>query len=257
MAGTTLLVLFALLLYLQRSAAERARFLMADPDSIPANAQLMHYGVERGRRVYTAHCEVCHGPQLHGDPSVGVPNLTDGDWLYGSGRIGELEHTVLYGIRSGHPKAWNLASMPAFATANPYPRYKMDPLSPQEIGDLVSYLRAFQHPVTAPGAEADAVASGARLFHQKGVCFDCHGGDARGDPAIGAPDLTDNIWLYGDGSAQSIRDSIAHGLSGSCPEFAGRLSARDIRAVAVYVYASETQPAAPTLASASGIGSHE
>jgi cytochrome c oxidase cbb3-type subunit 3 len=242
-AATLVLGLLALgLLALQRlgeSHGLQRRFLMANPDTIPSDRALMRYALQRGERGYREHCARCHGADLQGDRSRGIPNLTDQDWLYGSGRIGEIERIILYGIRSGDSKAQNLASMPAFATANPYPRYRIEPLTPQEMRDITELLYSFQHPRDADPA---AVERGTAIYHGKGFCFDCHSDHAKGDSAIGAPNLTDDIWLYGDGSRAAIYQLIAHGLSGVCPHWHGRLEPESIRAIAVYVHAHEARP---------------
>ncbi len=122
---------------------------MAVPDSIPNDPRLMRYAIPRGRSAYSEHCASCHGGRLQGDPRKGVPNLTDADWLYGSGRIGEIERIVLYGIRAGHSKTQKLADMPAFARADPYARYRIDPLKPGEVDDVTALLYSFQHPQSA------------------------------------------------------------------------------------------------------------
>ncbi len=218
------------------SDALRRQFLVADPDSIPSDPSLLRYAEGRGARGYTRHCATCHGADLKGDRSRSVPDLTDDDWLYGSGRIGEIERVALYGIRSGDSKAQNLASMPAFATANPYPRYRIEPLTPQELHDVTELLYSFQHPNQV---DAAAVQRGTALYHGKGYCFDCHSDHAKGDSAIGAPNLTDSIWLYGDGSRTAIAQSISHGQGGICPGWHGRLAPETIRAIAVYVHAHE------------------
>ena len=75
--------------------------------------------------AYAQHCASCHGAHLEGDRTRAVPNLADNDWLYGTGRVSEIEHVILYGIRSGNSKGWDLAQMPAFATAHPYKLYAM------------------------------------------------------------------------------------------------------------------------------------
>ena len=217
----------------QRNAI-RARLMLANPDSIPGDGVLNRYALAVGRGGFAAHCASCHGRHLEGDRQLGIPNLADDDWLYGTGRVSEIERIILYGIRSGHPKAWNLASMPAYATPNPYKAYKIEPLTPRDVNDVAAYLYAFQHKPSDP----DAVARGAKVFSKTGQCFDCHGPDARGDPAIGAPDLTDATWLYGDGSLQSITLSIAYGRAGACPPWIGRLAPATIRAIAVYVHAA-------------------
>jgi len=212
------------------------RFLMASPDSVAQDGVLARYAMDRGAGGYAQHCAHCHGADLKGDRNRGVPDLTDQDWLYGTGRVGEIERIILYGIRSGDSRTQNLASMPAFATANPYPRYRIEPLNPAEMRDITELMFSFQHPLVA---DAAAIERGTALYHGKGYCFDCHSDHARGDSAIGAPNLTDRTWLYGDGSRASIYQSIAHGLGGVCPAWHGRLPADTIRAIAVYVYSHE------------------
>ncbi len=214
----------------------RARFLMVSADGIPSDPELMHYGMSRGASGYSEHCSACHGAHLQGDPRWGVPNLADGEWLYGTGRVSEIERVILYGIRSGNSKGWDLAHMPAFASPHPYNLYAIPPLGPNAIADVTTYILSFQHPQSDSGA----VERGNRIFRDPsgGNCVDCHGPDGKGDAAIGAPDLTDAIWLTGDGSRQSIEDTIAHGLSGRCPAWIERLSPVTIRAIAVFVHAT-------------------
>ncbi len=229
-------------MYAVHARTLRAHFLMAPPDSIPLDEELLGYALSRGASGYARHCASCHGDRLQGDPRRAIPSLADRDWLYGSGRISEIERVILYGIRSGNSKGRDLAHMPAFARAQPYDRYAMVPLSPREIEDVTTYLLSFRQ----PQADAAAVERGSRIFHDpaKGVCNDCHSNDAKGDPAIGAPDLTDGIWLRGDGSRESIAETIAHGLAGRCPAWVTALSPVTIRAMAVYVHSVSEETAA-------------
>ncbi len=239
-SGITLLVLVVSLVVggvlFAHARAVRARFLMLPADTVADQPDLMKFAVPLGASAYAEHCATCHGAHLQGDPPNAVPNLADNDWLYGTGRVSEIEHIVLYGIRSGNSKGWDLAHMPAFATAHPYNLYAMPPLGPDDIDDVTSYLLSFQHSPVDPAA----VERGRRIFRDpgKGNCVDCHGPDGKGDSAIGAPDLTDAIWLRGDGSRQSIEDSIAHGLAGHCPAWISKLSPVTVRAIAVYVHAA-------------------
>jgi cytochrome c oxidase cbb3-type subunit 3 len=161
-----------------------------------------------------------------------VPDLADAEWLYGTGGTSEVEQTILYGIRSGHHRARNFADMPAFATQTPYRRYAIESLAPGEIDDVIQYLFAAQH----RPADRAAATRGYGLFNAKGQCADCHTNDLRGDNYIGAPDLLDSKRLYGDGSAASLYETIAYGRAGVCPAWTGRLSALQIRALAVYIH---------------------
>ena len=209
------------------------QLLRADPDALPADAMLLRFAVRRGRPLFEARCAVCHGASGSGDPAKGVPNLTDDDWLYGTGRAAEIEKVIDYGIRSRNPKAWNLAIMPAYARPQPNPADKnIQPLNPREIVDVIEFL------MRQEGRQADAAAAsrGASLFTGHGGCYDCHSIDAKGDSAIGAPNLSDAITLYGDGSRDALYMSIAYGRQGVCPAWINRASAASIRELALYVY---------------------
>jgi cytochrome c oxidase cbb3-type subunit 3 len=232
--AAAVLLALGIAVYLVQANAARARFLMAPPDSIAGDPGLIDYAMPRGKSAYAKHCVSCHGAQLQGDRVKGAPNLADAEWLYGTGRIGEIERVVLYGIRSGYSKGWDLASMPAFGKPVPYKRYKLPALTPGELDDVTAFVLALRgQPV-----DTDAAGRGSKLFHngERGVCWDCHGEDAKGDTAIGAPDLTDAVWLYGDGSRQAVYNSIAYGRAGSCPAWISRLPAETIRALAVYIH---------------------
>jgi cytochrome c oxidase cbb3-type subunit 3 len=217
------------------------QLLRADPDALPANAMLLRFAVRRGKALFEARCAVCHGASGSGDPATGVPNLTDDDWLYGAGRAAEIERVIDYGIRSRNPKAWNLAIMPAYARPQPNPADKnIQSLSPGEIHDVIEFLMRQQ----GRPADAASVSRGAVLFTGHGGCYDCHSIDAKGDSAIGAPNLSDAITLYGDGSRNALYMSIAYGRQGVCPAWINRAGAASIRELALYVY-SISHPGAP------------
>jgi cytochrome c oxidase cbb3-type subunit III len=210
-----------------------ALLLRADPDAIPANRPMMQFAATRGAAKFRAYCASCHAVAGNGDRIRGIPDLTDGDWLFGSGMVSEIERVVAYGIRSGNAKAWNLARMPGFARAQPSPAdARILPLSPGNIRDVTEFLISLQR----GAADAAAASRGAQVYFGAGGCFDCHSPDGKGDPAIGAPNLADNVTLYGDGSRGALFESIADGRQGVCPAFIARLDAAAIREVALYVY---------------------
>jgi len=215
------------------SSRLESRLLRMDPNAIPGNAALTAFAQGRGERLFEAHCAACHGLQGQGDSGRGIPALNDGDWLYGTGSPSDIEQIIKYGIRSYHPKAWNLAIMPAYGTAEPSARdSKIPSLAPANVRDLVEFLI---HQQGRPADDA-AAARGGELFTGAGGCYDCHAVDAKGDSAIGAPNLTDHVTLYGDGSRESLSMSIAYGRHGMCPAWVKRISPAGIRELAVMVY---------------------
>ncbi len=210
-----------------------ARLLRADPSSLSGSAALLEFAKDRGEGLFQRYCTSCHGPRGQADPARGIPDLSDADWLYGTGSVSDIEQIIKYGIRSNHPKAWNLAIMPAYARPVPSAHDpKLKPLSPENIRDLVEFLIHEQ----GQSANEAAAARGAQLFTGAGGCYDCHAVDAKGDSAIGAPNLTDGITLYGDGSREALSLSISYGRHGICPAWIGRMRAAGIRETAVYVY---------------------
>jgi cytochrome c oxidase cbb3-type subunit 3 len=219
-------------------ASRDAQLLRADPDRIPADVRLMAFGVSRGRGVFEAHCVSCHGAAR---AVTQAADLSDQDYLYGQGLVSDNERVALYGIRTHNPRTWSLAEMPAYATPRPAASEPaIQPLKPGEIDDVVEYLRYLE---TRPH-DAARIERGAQIYAGRGGCYDCHASDAQGDPAIGAPNLTDRIWLHGDGDRKAIANVIAHGARGVCPSWVGRLSPLRIREVALYVYALSHRPAA-------------
>jgi cytochrome c oxidase cbb3-type subunit 3 len=233
-AGLAILIVAGSTVYLAGQAATRAALMRADPDSVMQSPELARFAIAYAEPAYVQNCASCHGDHLQGDPRNGVPNLTHPAWLYGEGRVAQIERTILYGIRSGNPRGWNLADMPAYAQPEPYKRYKIPSLEPGEIRDVIEFM------LVTGGKPGDRAAAerGSKIFAAKGQCFDCHSTDAQGDAAIGAPNLIDDIWLYGNGSREDIYDSIARGRAGICPAWVKELSPVTIRALAVLVYAA-------------------
>ena len=158
-----------------------------------------------GRSLFANNCINCHGSDARGAP--GFPNLTDSDWLYG-GDPDSLVQTITHGRE---------AVMPALGAA----------LGPQGVDAVVAYVES----ISGRTVPADKAASGRALF---ALCGACHGADGRGNPALGAPNLTDDIWLYG-GSDASIRKTILEGRQGKMPAHQW-LGEDRVRLLAAYVY---------------------
>jgi cytochrome c oxidase cbb3-type subunit 3 len=229
---------------LDADAARKSRTLAAlaatPIEALPSNPALLQAAVEGGRAAFKVHCVQCHGAGAAG--SKGYPNLNDDDWLWG-GDLASIEQTLVHGIRYPGDDQTRQSQMPAFG--------RDGILTADQIRQLVSHVRAVSRQ-EAPSASARA---GSALFQAN--CAVCHGPDARGNRSLGAPNLTDAIWLYG-GDRDALTDTITNAHAGVMPAWGQRLSPVTIRMLAAYVHAlggGEGAPvAAPQTAGASAPG---
>jgi cytochrome c oxidase cbb3-type subunit 3 len=211
-------------------AAER--LVRADPMQILLDPALLERAVNLGRPLYRKHCAACHGAALQGNSARGVPNLAKNAWLYGSDPVA-VEHTILYGIRSGHPKAHNVTDMPALVRSGQ--------ISADEAWDVVEFLESLA------GAPHDSQRAkrGRAVYDGKGNCFDCHAADARGVTDYGAPALTGPIWLYG-GDRPTLYQSVFNGRHGICPAWIDKLTPLQIRSLTLYLVSTPRTAPTPT-----------
>jgi len=226
-----LILLFIVLLVRHQSVEARTLMMRTGPDAILGNPDLRGVAIAHGRDVFRDHCASCHGAAGKGSTAIATPDLTDDDFLYGEGKASEIEQIVLHGIRAGDTRGWNLALMPAFAQKIPYTREPLDPLTPAQVDDIVAFLRAANG---SGGYDRAQIDRGREQVTDKAGCWDCHGRDAQGDSAIGAPNLVDAKWIRGDGGEAAIRHTLERGMAGVSPALAGKLSAYDARTVAIY-----------------------
>ena len=204
----------------QAKAAQGAKLaqLAALPlEAIRTDPELMAFAVGGGRSAFAVNCSPCHGTGAAG--SKGYPNLNDDEWLWG-GKITDIERTIRFGIRSGHPEA-RVNDMPAFVQS------KL--LTAAQASDVADYVLS----LSGTHGAAAAIKRGEALFAQN--CTACHGADAKGNHELGAPNLTDAIWLYG-GDKASVMETITLGRRGVMPAWDGRLDATTIKELAVYVH---------------------
>jgi cytochrome c oxidase cbb3-type subunit III len=216
---------------------------------IARSLRLNRQAMALGKTVYNEHCAGCHGADLKGLPDQHTPDLTDADWRFSgddldSGGLkkypSDVEWTVRYGIRSGHPNARGAeVNMLAY---DPQYRTKEDTedfgdkkyLTDQEIEDVVEYVLQ----ISGQQADKAKAARGDELFHDntKGNCFDCHDIGGTGIDTFGSTNLTRrNLYLYGSDRA-SILESIVKGRHGMMPAFDDKLKPEEIKAVSVFIY---------------------
>ncbi|HEX5421782.1 MAG TPA: c-type cytochrome [Gammaproteobacteria bacterium] len=215
--------------------------LAAMPDEVVENAALVRFAVAEAKPLYTQHCAVCHGANLRGNPKIGAPNLTDAVWLYGTGRVFDIERTLMYGVRSGRSKTHNITDMPGYGLRGK--------LSAAEVRDVVQYLLK----INGRPYQVAAANEGKAIYYDynRGNCGDCHGADAKGDPAYGSADLTVNTWNSGS-DPESLYRAVYYGEHRMMPAWIDTLSLEQIRALAVYVYTVSHKAAPPPAPSDGG-----
>ncbi|RZG05692.1 cytochrome-c oxidase, cbb3-type subunit III [Pseudoalteromonas sp. CO348] len=166
--------------------------------------------LEIGQRLFSQNCAQCHGSDARG--GAGFPNLTDKDWLYG-GTPDKIKETLLNG---------RVAAMPAW----------QDALGDQGVKEMTAYVLSLSGRTVN---QKDAGAGKAKFA----MCAACHGMDGKGSVAhnlpFGAPNLTDNIWLYG-GSQRAVEDTLRHGRAGVMPAWKDILGEDKVHLLTAYVY---------------------
>ena len=204
--------------------AQRAVFAdklaSASLEQIEANPELLTFARAQGRAAFGDNCAPCHGSGAAG--SKGYPNLNDDDWLWG-GSLEQVQQTILHGIRSNDPDA-HVGDMLAFGRDGILQR--------PDIVAVADYVRSLSNLPVPAGVTPD-LAKGKEVFAAN--CAACHGDEGKGNPELGAPNLTDGIWLYGSDRDMVIA-SITNGRAGIMPAWAGRLDGSTIKALTVYVH---------------------
>lgn len=165
--------------------------------------------MKMGQRLFANNCAVCHGSAARG--AVGFPNLTDDDWLYG-GDPDTIVQTLTHGRQGAMPAKGMMPNMDS-----------------EQVDQVVNYVLSFSDRARDP----EAAKAGEQVFMQ--ACAACHGQDAKGMQAMGAPNLTDNTWLYGS-TYDRIEETVLYGRQNQMPAQKGRLSEDQIHILGAYVY---------------------
>jgi cytochrome c oxidase cbb3-type subunit 3 len=186
-----------------------AQFTAKKPEDLAGDANAMAIG----ERLFMNNCAQCHGSDARG--SKGFPNLTDGDWLHG-GSPAKITETLTRG-RQGQ--------MPPMAAAVG---------TPDDVKNLANYV------LSLSGSPHDSV-RGALGKSKFGACAACHGVDGKGNPALGAPNLTDDIWLHGWGE-QAIINMINKGKTSEMPAQIGKLTEAQLHVLTAYIWGMSNKP---------------
>jgi cytochrome c oxidase cbb3-type subunit 3 len=168
---------------------------------------LVDEAVEVGKRLFIQNCAQCHGSDARGQRG-GFPNLTDNDWLYG-GSGDKIKESLIKG-RVGAMPGW----LPAFGE--------------QGIKEVVAYTLS----LSGRDVDTNLATAGKNRF---AACAACHGIEGKGNQMLGAPNLTDNIWLYG-ATTKAVTHTLNFGRNGVMPAFNETLGEDKVHVVAAYVY---------------------
>ncbi|MDP3526311.1 MAG: cytochrome-c oxidase, cbb3-type subunit III [Hoeflea sp.] len=185
-------------------------------EEIAADQELLQFAIAGGSSAFKVNCAQCHGSGAAG--SVGYPNLNDDDWLWG-GTIDQIYLSIAHGIRYDGDDDSRQSEMPAFG----------DILEPAQINEVVSYVVSLSSTPSNPAL----VDAGQAVFAEN--CAVCHGENAEGLQELGAPRLSDAIWLRGSTEAE-IASQIRAPKHGVMPSWVDRLGEPVIKQLAVYVH---------------------
>ncbi|HWJ87731.1 MAG TPA: cytochrome-c oxidase, cbb3-type subunit III [Pelagibacterium sp.] len=187
-------------------------------EEILADDQLRIFAASAGAASFRINCVQCHGSGAQGSP--GYPNLNDDDWLWG-GTVEAIRTAIAHGIRFADDPDTRYSEMPGFAGI----------LESREITQVSAFVATFAG--TADTASSEDIAAGKEIFALN--CAACHGDDASGNRDLGAPDLTDAIWIYGSTPAEIAAQTRAprHGVM---PGWNDRLGESAVKELAVYVH---------------------
>jgi cytochrome c oxidase cbb3-type subunit III len=204
---------------LHKARGEKAVALAnVDVADIEREPALLAFAQAQGRAAFGNNCAPCHGSGAEG--GKGYPNLNADRWLWG-GTIQQIYQTIRFGARADHPKT-HQSAMLAFG--------RDGILKPSEIVAVANYVRSLSGLAVRPGSD---LAAGKKIFADN--CAVCHGDAAKGNPEVGAPNLTGKIWLYGSDET-SIIETITNGRAGVMPAWVDRLDPVTIKSLAVYVH---------------------
>jgi len=185
-------------------------------DEILADEELRTFAVAAGSAAFKVNCVQCHGSGAQG--SAGFPNLNDDDWLWG-GTPEQIQLTIAHGIRFAGDENTRISEMPAFA----------DMLD----GTQTAQVSAFVASLSGPASDPALVEPGKQIFADN--CAACHGDTGAGNKELGAPNLTDAIWLKGSSEA-AIAAQVRAPAHGAMPAWLGRLGDVKVKELAVFVH---------------------
>jgi cytochrome c oxidase cbb3-type subunit III len=201
----------------QGRQAMNAKIAASDIKAILADEQLRAFAVSAGSSIFKVNCVQCHGSGAAGGP--GYPNLNDDSWIWG-GKPEQVQLTIAHGVRADNDPDTRNNMMPAFGKDNLLAFGQIS-----QVANHVFKLAGLEHDTTLATA-------GATVFTEN--CASCHGEKGEGNQDLGAPQLNDAIWLYGN-TPELIIAQIKVPRHGMMPSWQARLSDSKIKQLTAYV----------------------
>jgi cytochrome c oxidase cbb3-type subunit 3 len=195
-----------------------AKIETASLEEIRGTEDLFRFSVVGGQSMFKVYCTQCHGSGAQGAP--GYPNLNDDDWLWG-GDLESIYVSIKHGIRNDEDDDARISEMPAFGADE-----LLESDTIRSVANYVLAMAGLDHDENLAQAGVDAYVEN---------CADCHGENGKGDTELGAPNLTDAIWFYGNKPSDIIAQ-ISTPRHGVMPAWVGRLGDASVKQLAVYIH---------------------
>jgi len=196
------------------------KFRESDLITLQTDSTAMALASNHGARLFADNCAVCHGEGGAGGP--GFPSLIDDQWLWG-GEPEIIMETIRVGINTNHEDTRE-SEMIAFGD--------QELLGLEDRRSVAAYVRSLSGLLDNSDKNAAIITSGKDVFADN--CASCHGDNAEGDQDVGAPNLTDENWIYGS-DVKSVADTLLHGRKGVMPYWEQRLSETDRKLLTLYI----------------------
>ena len=209
---------------IEEATAERANWMTRiekeDLARIQSDTDLMRTVREDGRTLFGDNCAACHGANARGNK--GFPNIAESPMLWGDDPQTVLQ-TVTAGINGADPNT-RVSQMLAFG--------RDGMLTQEQVSLLTGFVTSLSDPAMVTDKNKEDITKGKDLFATN--CVACHGKDAKGLVESGAPNLTDQYWIYG-GSRGDIYQTIFSGRQGHMPSWGARLTPAQIKIITLYL----------------------
>lgn len=196
------------------------RLAQADYSDLENDKELTSLIMRNGKRLFEDNCAMCHGREAKG--GHGYPNLVDDQWLWG-GTPETILETINIGINSDHEDS-RVSEMMAFG--------RDGILNVQERRNVIYFVRSLSNNNISGTLGGEDITAGAKVYSEN--CAICHGENGKGQTELGAPNLTDQFWIYGN-DYEAMSSVLRNGRRGVMPFWSERLSLPERKILSFYI----------------------